>query len=399
MKKKILIVPDRFWGDYSGAIAARILSELIIELGHNVSIYSTDVETDYSDNNITYYHRASVTPSKLYFNDRADKKEFLSIIHQDSPDVVFSIGSITNRSPVYIELAKKMGLKTIVLIFMQDFFCLKSYANTSSGECIECLDRNYKAVFYNKCHINSSFDYVKTFLRIALIERNRKSLNKIDYLLGSSYEQLEFYKRIGLSENKVIKIPLFFDINRLRDIKIVRGEYYVCIAQNRVEKGFHYLSEILKNYKGKNKILVLYPDKVSKDRLINDDIESLISMGTVIVKDNTSWNTGLSEELANSRGVIIPTIWPTTTEFALLEALGLKKPVFAFDIGIHKEIIKNGENGYITSIDKASRLSSYMEELNRNENLYNKISEGAYQLFKDMTNRITWLKIINRILL
>ena len=58
----------------------------------------------------------------------------------------------------------------------------------------------------------------------------------------------------------------------------------------------------------------------------------------------------LLEVVANSRGVLVPSLYATTGEFYLLEALGLGKPAILFNAGIHGEIIEHGKNGMISEI-------------------------------------------------
>jgi glycosyltransferase involved in cell wall biosynthesis len=104
----------------------------------------------------------------------------------------------------------------------------------------------------------------------------------------------------------------------------------------------------------------------------------------------------LGDVIAASRGVVNPSIWPTTTEYVLLETLGLKKPIFTFNVGIHPEIIQNGVNGFIA--ETPFEMASQMNQFNHDDALYEKISGNAYKLYQSLTNWEDWKKTLSLIL-
>jgi glycosyltransferase involved in cell wall biosynthesis len=110
------------------------------------------------------------------------------------------------------------------------------------------------------------------------------------------------------------------------------------------------------------------------------------------VKQNLTWETGLAELVAKSRGVIIPSIWPTTTEFGLIEALGYGKPVICFDLGIHHEKIVNGINGFIANLGDSKEIAAQLIKLRTDDQLFYTISENAGLLYKEMINWNGWIR-------
>ena len=191
---------------------------------------------------------------------------------------------------------------------------------------------------------------------------------------------------------KCIKTPLFFDVKRLVDIEPTKGDYFVCIAQNRVEKGFHFLADILKYYEGSIKIIAAYNNKDQATVAIkNNGFQEYIDKGVLEIRYDLKWESGLAGLVAGSRGVIIPSIWPTTTEFGLLEALGYEKPVFTFDIGVHKEEIINGVNGFKAPLGDCKTIAQQLSSLENEDKLYKIVSEGAKVLFEKLTREKSWI--------
>ncbi|MDR0865185.1 MAG: glycosyltransferase [Candidatus Symbiothrix sp.] len=396
MGNKVLLIPDAYFGNSSGAIVAQIAKKLLLSIGNEVSVFSTDMTEDAIESDGTHlYYRTGYTGIA---NWREDKyiKEYEVVLQKTEATVIFTIGSITNKNLCYLEIAKKRGLKVISKIFMQDFFCMKLYANDKNGPCTRCLDKGYFEALKHKCIINNLVDYINACNRILIRKRLEKILPKINYVITSSDEQIGFYERFGIPKNKTIKTPLYFDVNRLNGLSSSMGNYYVGIAQNRIEKGFHFISEILAYCDDSIRIILAYNNKEQAIKAIKENnFQIYIDKGILDVQYDLKWETGLSQLVANARGVIIPSIWPTTTEFGLLEALGLGKPVFTFDVGIHSEIIENGVNGFKVPLGDCKTMAM---QLNHFSNIqYAVVSAEAEILYNKLTDWRKWVSDLKQI--
>jgi glycosyltransferase involved in cell wall biosynthesis len=83
---------------------------------------------------------------------------------------------------------------------------------------------------------------------------------------------------------------------------------------------------------------------------------------------------------------LIPSVWPTTTEYVLLEALGLSKPLVAFNVGIHQEILRHGHNAMVADAVNVSQFSQYIEILDRDPDLRRRLSLEARRLYEQITD-------------
>mgnify|MGYP006075672227 CR=1 FL=1 len=397
-RNKVLLIPDAYLGNQSGATVAKIAKKLLLENGNEVFIFSPDIVVESSENDGTKLFPRTPYRGIANWKEKKYSIEYEDVLKKTEADVVFTLGSITNKNLCYLEIAKKRNLKVISKIFMQDFFCTKFYANNIEGPCTKCLDSSYLEAFKNKCIIHKPIDYVKTANAILIRKRLEKILPKIDYVITSTDEQIGYYQKFGVSQEKCVKIPLFFDDNRLKGIKPVMGDYFVCIAQNRVEKGFQYLKDILLYCDNSIKLIVAYNSNEQANIAIEKyGFREFIENGMMEIKYDLKWETGLAELVANSKGVIIPSIWPTTTEFGLLEALGYKKPVFCFDLGVHHEKIESNVNGFVADLGDTRSMAKQLVQLNADDVLLAKVSNGAELLYQEMTDWDNWkneLKLI-----
>jgi len=397
MKSRILIHPDIFYSDHSGAIAAREAARQLSELGYDIAIFTHDRQNKESAG-YRYFARISYTGTANYFSLKY-KKSFKKVIEEFKPDYVFFIGAIVNTPVIYLDLCRQFKIKTVFLLLVQDFFCARLHAALGNNSCTKCLDKSNIHALLNNCaeKQNRPLLYLLNFQVIQKLILPR--LRMIDFVLGSSDEQLGFYTRIGINKANTVKIPLFFDQKRIRELKVPSSPYFVIIGQYRHEKGIQLISSILDQIRDGIKIRLLLFNTEEANRFLDDFPDNLkhVASGKLEIHPGITMTTGALEMIAGSKGVINPSIWATTTEFVLLEVLGLSKPIITFDVGIHKEVIKNRVNGICV---KAGDFKSMGEEINNlfdDPTLESGIAPEANKLYHQLTDESSFSRILTGI--
>lgn len=398
--KKILLIPDAYLKDYSGAYVTRIAKKLLISLGHEVAIFSdeTDNVINEEDGVIVYPRRKA--DLKAQWRDTPYREEYINVLKIFRPDVVFTIGSVTNKPACYWRIARERGIKTISKILMQDFFCAKFYANDEFGLCTKCLDHGFGSVFFAKCHPykqKSLRNILRTLMAVSARKKIQRELRQANAVITSSRQQVEFYVKYGIPRERCYITPLYFNGDKLKKYEPSMGDYYVFVAQNRIDKGIHLLKDILAACNKEVRMVAAYTSQQRIDEAIDKyGLRPFVDSGILEMGPNCTWATDLGEVIAKSRGVVNPSIWPTTTEYVLLETLGLKKPIFTFNVGIHSEIIVSGENGFVAenSRQMAEQLNSFLLD----DALYEKVSSNAFLLYKQLTDTEGWRKTLKHIL-
>ena len=399
-KKRVLIIPDSYLGDFSGAYVAQIAKQLLLELGCVVAIYSDEVKSDMIEADGTkIYHRLPCNATANW-HQSSHTKLYAQVLDDFKPDAIYTLGSVTNKNIIFWSMARKRGIKVISKIFMQDFFCYNYYANDERGLCTKCLDNGFKQALFHHC-VRSSDKGVAGFLRKlnSTINRYRlqNELTKADAVITSSKQQVEFYVKYGIPRERCYTTPLYFNGDKLKKFTPTMGDYFVFVAQNRIDKGIHLLKDVLKHCSPKVKVVAAFASQKSIDfALKHYGLQPFVDSGMLEMRNECTWKTNLGEVIAACRGVINPSIWPSTTEFVLLEVLGLKKPIFTYNVGIHPEIIKSGINGFVANTSES--MAAQINEIAVNSSLYDEVSRGAYKLYQQMTDWEGWKKTLNEIL-
>lgn len=402
-EKNILLIVDVFFNNQSGSLAANEKARLLRENGYVVNVYSSDASDQrFDDGGKSYLRRFK--KNTYGYDFEFSRNEYNQVLDNCKPSIVFVVAGVFPFGGVFIEEAKKRNIKVIIMCYTQDFFCTRSYANDINAPCLKCLNNlgfsSFVSRWKNKCRIYSTSDYFRDIYRWHELKKIQQALSKVDYIIGSTDEQLKFYKMIGVQDSKCIKIPLTFNKRKLEGLTASRGDYFLCIAQDRSEKGYQFIPRLLEEIKilgmSTKIIIAYYSEKGASDAIKKYGFEKYISDGMLEVTFDIIWGNGLGELIAGSMGIVQPTIWPTTTEFTLLEAIGLKKPVFTFNVGVHRERIISGENGFVAEVGDCKTMAMQMLELSKEPSLYKRVSEGAFALFNDFTDETYWHDAINK---
>lgn len=398
--KRILIIPDAYFGDFSGAYVTQIAKRLLTEMGCVVAIYSDEVlKNSIEEDGTKIYYRSKCSFSANWFQWKYGKK-YKDVLDDFQPNAIYTLGSVTNKNIIYWSIARKRGIKIISKIFMQDFFCYNYYANDKDGLCTKCLDEGFWQALFKNCvrtKHHGLIEFIKKLNSTINRYRLQRELIKADAVITSSQQQVDFYVKYGIPREHCYITPLYFNGDKLKKYLPRKGNYYVFVAQNRIDKGAHLLKDILKYCDSNTKVVAAYASQKGIDyALANYGLQPYVDKGILVMRNNCTWKTNLGDVIAASRGVINPSIWPSTTEFVLLEVLGLKKPIFTFNVGIHPEIIRSGQNGFVA--DTPKDMANQINKLTQNEALFDVVSKGAYDLYKNLTNWDEWKKTLIKIL-
>ena len=229
-------------------------------------------------------------------------------------------------------------------------------------------------------------DYSLTnFIKDKAIESiSRKRIVSAHKVIGYSHDQLSVLECFGVDRAKTLKLPIFFDPDAAAGIRTEVGETFLIFGQFLTAKGWHLIPDIIKNTKGV-RFKAIMPRDIAAKFVVDHDLESQVVSKDLEIVDYFDTHEELLEEVAKSKGVLIPSYYPTTGEFTMMEALMLRKPVVVFDAGIHREIFVDGKNGMIAKVGDLQGYCRRIEALNTDRALYDTVASGAIDLFSELT--------------
>jgi hypothetical protein len=231
---------------------------------------------------------------------------------------LMSVQRLKNKEIVIIHF-QSLGLKktqkllannnSYLYLIDNTFFCLKSYNELDSNECIKCISKTVNEASNNKCspfHFQYSInDYINFYEFLKLEYKNIKFL----CLSDSQSKLLEL--QYG---DKVKYESLYFLIsdfeNQLLDIKFskVSDDYdFVFHGSNHSAKGSDYILKLANNLPD---LKFLFPFNLTKKYLPRENITF----------KHMTWESGLREAVINAKCVLTPSTWSNTPEAATIKS-------------------------------------------------------------------------------
>jgi glycosyltransferase involved in cell wall biosynthesis len=392
--KRILVIPDSIWGNDSGHRSTQFLVKTLRNEGFDIGVFAEDTPSYSSQRDLLLVqegiHFFSKKPyrftDQFFFYKKKAISEFKKLLIDFEPDLVFYFGTIGNKVSIDYLNSTDTDIPYVYLPLTNEFWCLKNFAGLKNGECYKCMNQNFIHAFTNKClDTNNPIPYLKKIVE-RFFSKNRFLNAKA--VLGYSKSQIDTFKMYGLPNNKTASSNIFFETKSLEGITSNKGDYYLVSGQLTDAKGWHLIPELLKlnshnNLKFK---FIIYNADVANNFINKNDLQRYIKSKKLEVVSGLESHKEVLNLVGNSLAVIIPSNYPSTGEFALLEAMGLKKPVVAFNVGAHRDFLVDGNNSLVSSPLDLNKMTKDLEILYKDEGLWEKLSKNSRTTFEEITN-------------
>lgn len=376
---KILLVCESSHLYESGGRVVRYITKILKRDDNNVKLVVLSEKRDdydlglfYKENNVEFLPISKKLVNRiasLFFNTK-EVKSFNQILKNFSPDVVHFASFDHSKPSKFISVATKFGAKVILQPWTMHFYCSQGFGFRNGKQCTLCANGNYFNALTKKC---------VTFRGIpSLIEKkitHNRALNA-DLFLSSNSELDKILTRYGIGESHIYRFPIAFDYTFLNKQPEREDDYFIFYGQANSHKGLSVLLDVFAKLPKQR--LKIYPlSRLPENSSNNKNIEIINGVG---------WTNGLSDAIVNSKAVLMPSLWSTSTEYALCEALLMKKAVVVFNVGVHKDIFKNRYNALVVEPNDLNSFVKAVLELDTNEELRKEIAENGYNTLLEINN-------------
>jgi glycosyltransferase involved in cell wall biosynthesis len=370
---KILLVCESSHLYESGGRVVRYITKVLKKQENQLKlVVLSDKRDDYNldefyvDNNVDFLPLNKRLYARIFrvFFDTKEVRRFKKNLTTFTPDIIHFASFDNSKPSKFISLAIKSKAKVILQPWTMHFYCSQGFGFRNGEQCTLCAGGNYWNAISNKCVTARAIP--------SLIEKKNthKKALKADVFLSSNSPLDSILNSYGVLKQKIHRFPIAFDYTFLKtQSEEKEGDYFIFYGQANEHKGLKVLLEVfaklpdlrLKIYPMSN-----LPQDVSKYRNIE-------------IINGVNWKNGLSDAIVNAKAVLMPSLWSTSTEYALCEALLMQKPVVVFNVGVHKDIFKNRENAMVIEPGDINSFTQAVVELSDNKELRNYIGKNGYQ--------------------
>jgi glycosyltransferase involved in cell wall biosynthesis len=293
------------------------------------------------------------------------------------PDHVLYVGAAA-KPYLFMLYARTRGIRNNFLFYINDFFCGRTYAGRQNGPCSDCLVGGEAAAIRNGCFGFSPSDMLKLAKGAIARALVGKEVRRAHRVLGYSDEQNRLYAMFGVPARAIARIGFQFDPSDLADAHVRDDGYFAITGQPIMQKGVHLLHDVLVRLDPDVRVRMSVRDSATASTLTeNCDLGRFVEEGKLTFVTDLRRRECYIDFIAGARGVLILSYYHTTGEFVLQECLRLGKPVHAFNVGAHRDILVDGENASVSEVGDIADFTSKVNCLNVAPEQRARIGAGA----------------------
>ncbi len=356
------------------------LAQEISEMGHNVTIYTTDLDFSNGSNKFNkklpriekfekfLINRTHVWFSlKLFFVNTSMSKE----IENDKPDIIHTIGLRSFQSIIAWRVSKKLNIPLVVsdqggltthpflaesgfflktLYKIQDFF-IKKIINDAS---VICVANEYEQKIFSSLNKKSRIEIIRNGVNLKKLVSKHNFKEK--YQINSNF--ILFVGRFSKSKGIETLINAFSIVkNELKDSEI----HLVIMGVD-----FGYQAEM---------------EKLIKKLNLSEEIKVIKNPP----RDDVISAYGESEFL------VLPSQWELSP-LVPLESFAFKKPVISTNSHGIPYTVQNNKNGILVEPENSLELSNAIVKLLNDSELREKLGQSGYNFVNEECNCVSMAK-------
>jgi glycosyltransferase involved in cell wall biosynthesis len=387
-KRTVLLCADSIRPEASGGCVTLRMIELLNRENFEIHILTSDKNLPKNPPRV-----ASISQHPIYGSSALGfyRKELASnwyrqLLLKAQPTVIHFCSFHGGSRVFMLKIAKELGIRIVMQPWTSGYFCRQTYAydEVRNEECYRCLEAGFNQALKQGCDHGVS-GRLRSLLKIRL---QASSIEMADCWLSSGGTTAGQLRSYGVPDGRITYFPLPFPPDRVAIHPVVDGEEIIAYGGPKFAKGFHLLRQIAENNPLQR--FVYFSGSPAWKHLLGE----APLPGNLLVDETTSWQTGLEARVAAARAILIPTLWPTTPEYVLLESLGYAKPVIAYNVGAHKKILTNGINALVAEKNDHLDFSNKVAQVSTDPELRKSLSAGAKQCFMNYTDSLNLTRIL-----
>lgn len=367
---KVLLICESFSSKASGGRVVRYLHKILSQRGHDVRVLITstfdkaDSWAEDGDRFINAMPGKALRLRKLYsLLDTTDVPErFRQLLDEFQPDVAHFSSFDHTKSPNLYRHCAARGIRTVMQPYTMHFYCRQGFGYLRGQHCRRCLEGGFLTAVAEGCA-----NWRNIVDQVERLRMRDTVLDTADLLLSSNGDLDGVLHAYGIEPARIQRFPVAFDPSEVPARVTRRGEHYVFYGQTVAHKGADFLIELFRNMP--RRTLFIYP-------MAPFDPPGGLPPNVHVIP-GLNWNNGLADAIANARAVLLPSLWMSSTEYALCEAMTLGKPVVVFNVGVHRDILTHRVDAMVVPPGDMARFAEALDELDNDPALYDRLATGG----------------------
>jgi glycosyltransferase involved in cell wall biosynthesis len=369
-----------------------ILKDTLSRKGHQVKGFSCDSREIKTFNLIDRL----LIPLKFIHSSTANRK-LEKLLLEEKPDLAVIHNLFPLVSLSILKVLKRYRIPIVKRIDNYRFLCLNGlFLRNNSGICDVCKNGNFFHGIIHRCYQGSFLNSLGMAIPLMVTNWKKLLLSTVDLFLAPSQFVKEKFSEVGFPAEKIVVLPNFLDFEPAESL-LEPESYAIFIGRLSEEKGLLTLLKVFKE-------LPNLPLKIMGEGPLENGLKEFVRNNQMKNVAFTGFVDGNVKKKILSRAQIL--IFPSecfeSFGYSIIESHACGVPVIASAIGGAKELIVEGENGFlfepgnpddlrekiftILAMDKKDLMEMKKNSLNRVKELYTK--EIGYKNLLELFKRL-----------
>lgn len=375
------------------------LAELLRKNGHEVAFFSMQNEKNIKTDSKEYFvesidlNNGSKLSALDVIYSKKNKQKMKEALEDFKPDIVHLNNFQRQLSASIIEPIKEKNIPIVFTAHDVQAICPAIVMlDSNKNICEKCMKGKYINCTKSKCIKESMLKSVLGTIEAQYYRYRKIYKDKIDFIITPS----EFYREKliedGISKEKIEAIHNFINIEEYNIEKKDEG-YGLYFGRLSKEKGILNLMEAIKNLK--DGVLYIAGEGPEKENIIKFINENKLQERVRLLGFLDSCK--IKQYVANSRFVVVPSIWYENCPYSILETLAIGKPIIGSKIAGIPELIDDNMSGLLYEYNNVEKLTEKMNILYENQSLANQLGENAKKIAQQKYSKEKYYNKINDI--
>jgi len=342
------------------------LEKLLKNHGHEVKIFAMSSSKNLDSPDSHYFAQEidlhdfswknKIKSSRAMIYNQEAKRKFKKLLADFKPDIIHCHNIYHQLSPSILDAALQAKIPVVMHLHDYKLICPNYKLYTEGSVCQRCKKHRYWECVKHCCVDNSRSKSLLAAAEMTIHHRFLKIYQKgVSLFIAPSNFMKKICVDFGWPEDKFTVLENISPININKMHKEIK-EYFLYFGALEQEKGIDLL--IRAGAESKCPIKIAGTGKAENElRNLATKLQADVEFLGQLHDDR------LSQVIAESLAVVMPSRWPENMPLAAIEAIGLGKTVIAADIGGLSELINTGENGYLFPPEDWRQLAKYLKQL------------------------------------
>jgi len=330
---RILVVHNRY--QYSGGEDAVVRDEvgLLLHHGHSIELLK-------QDNDAIVGIRGKLIASASVFYSAHSRKRMKDAIHDFQPDIIHVHNWFPMLSPSIVMEADSAGVPIVQTLHNYRMLCANGLLYRNGSVCTDCIGKSFPiAGIEHGCYRGSRVGSGIVTAAYAF-HRLAHTWDCVDLFIAVSGFERDVLVRSGMAADKIVVKQNFVGSDTWMN-ETNKESFALFVGRLSPEKGIRTLLAAW------NSGRIPLPLKIIGDGPMIDEVRSCTASNISVEYLGAQLPKAVYREMARARFLVFPSEWYETFGRTVIEAFAQGTPVLAADLGGVRELVKEGETGFL----------------------------------------------------